>query len=205
MRERQLRRRCRSLLRELDIRPSLDVAALCASLANYRGRPIRLADNPFPVPSPFGVWLAIERTDYTFYQRETSPAHQVHITLHEIGHLLADHGDGGAATTRSACSAPARHRKQSGGGSASPTMTPSGNTPPRGSPPSSRSGPPTWTPWCPGCPPALPNGACTARWATGWDGYENTGRRPRPRAVPRCRVEGQQPQPHAPPRPPHRG
>jgi hypothetical protein len=96
VRERQLRRRCRSLLRELNIRPPLDVAALCANLADYRGRPIRLVDYPFPVPGPFGVWLAMERADYIFYQRETSPAHQVHITLHEIGHLVADHhgGDG---------------------------------------------------------------------------------------------------------------
>jgi hypothetical protein len=95
VRERQLRRRCRSLLRELDIRPPLDVAALCANLADYRGRPIRLVDYPFPVPGPFGVWLAMERADYIFYQRETSPAHQVHITLHEIGHLVADHDGGG--------------------------------------------------------------------------------------------------------------
>jgi hypothetical protein len=95
VRERQLRRRCRSLLRELDIRPPLDVAALCASLADYRGRPIRLVDYPFPVPGPFGVWMAMERGDYIFYQRETSPAHQVHIALHEIGHLLADHDGGG--------------------------------------------------------------------------------------------------------------
>jgi len=95
VRERQLRRHCRSLLRELDIRPPLDVTALCASLADHRGRPIRLADYPFPVPGPFGVWLEMEHTDYIFYQRETSPAHQVHITLHEIGHLIADHhGDG---------------------------------------------------------------------------------------------------------------
>jgi hypothetical protein len=95
VRERQLRRRCRSLLRELDIRPPLDVAALCANLADYRGRPIRLVDYPFPVPGPFGVWMAMERADYIFYQRETSPAHQVHITLHEIGHLVADHDGGG--------------------------------------------------------------------------------------------------------------
>jgi hypothetical protein len=88
---RQLQHRCRSLLRELDIRPPLDLAELCARLADHRGKPIRLAAFPFPVPGPFGVWLATSSADYIFYQQETSRAHQVHITIHEIGHLLADH------------------------------------------------------------------------------------------------------------------
>jgi hypothetical protein len=91
MRERQLRRHSRSLLRELDIRAPLDVTELCARLAGHRGKPIRLTAFPFPVPGPFGVWLATTRADYIFYQQETSRAHQIHITLHEIGHLLADH------------------------------------------------------------------------------------------------------------------
>jgi hypothetical protein len=42
-----------------------------------------------------GTTSSIKRGDYIFYQRETSPAHQVHIALHEIGHLIADHQGGG--------------------------------------------------------------------------------------------------------------
>ena len=53
MRERQLRRRCRSLLRELDIRPPLDVAALCASLAE-------------------AVWRGLRRTSYDTEQEHAA-------------------------------------------------------------------------------------------------------------------------------------
>jgi len=89
--ERRLRRHCRSLLRDLDIRPPLDLAELCTRLADHRGKPIHLAAFPFPVPGSFGVWLATSRADHIFYQQETSRAHPIHIALHEIGHLLADH------------------------------------------------------------------------------------------------------------------
>jgi hypothetical protein len=73
------------------MRPPLDVTEMCMRLARHRGKPIRLSAQPFPVPGPFGVWLATSRADYVFYQQETSHAHQVHIILHEIGHLLAEH------------------------------------------------------------------------------------------------------------------
>ena len=89
--ERRLWRHCRSLLRELDVRPPLDLTELCTRLADHRGKPIHLAAFPLPVPGPFGVWLATSRADHIFYQQQTSRAHQVHIALHEIGHLLADH------------------------------------------------------------------------------------------------------------------
>ncbi|RJQ75676.1 hypothetical protein D5S17_19875 [Pseudonocardiaceae bacterium YIM PH 21723] len=91
MRERELRRRCRHLLRELDIQPPLDVADLCSRLGTLRGRPIRLVAHPIPVPGPFGVWIASPEVDYILYQAETSRSHQNHIILHELGHMLADH------------------------------------------------------------------------------------------------------------------
>jgi Zn-dependent peptidase ImmA (M78 family) len=89
--ERELRRRCRRLLRELDIQPPLDIRDFCARLAKLRGRPIKLVPYPIWADGPFGVWLKAERTDYIFYQRDTTESHQRHIILHEVGHLLADH------------------------------------------------------------------------------------------------------------------
>jgi hypothetical protein len=89
--ELRLRRHCRRLLRELDLRPPLDVTDMCERLSRYRGRPILLAEHPIPVPGPFGVWLSTSRADHIFYQRETTRPHQVHIIVHEIGHLIADH------------------------------------------------------------------------------------------------------------------
>ncbi len=91
MRERVLRRRCRALLTALDIRPPLDVAELCRRVGEERGKPIRLVPHPIPVPGPFGVWITTESADYVLYQRETSKAHQGHIVLHELGHILAGH------------------------------------------------------------------------------------------------------------------
>jgi hypothetical protein len=89
--EYRLRRRCRSLLRELDVRPPLDVTEMCARLARHRGRPIHLTPHPIPVPGPFGVWLSTSRADHIIYQEQTTRQHQVHIILHEVGHLIADH------------------------------------------------------------------------------------------------------------------
>lgn len=91
MRERVLRRRCRELLKQLDISPPLDVHELCRRVGVVRGKPIRLVAYPIPVPGPFGVWIATGSADYILYQQETSPSHQNHIILHELGHIIAGH------------------------------------------------------------------------------------------------------------------
>jgi Zn-dependent peptidase ImmA (M78 family) len=79
------------MLNELDIRPPLDVAELCRRVGESRGKPIRLIPHPIPVPGPFGVWVATHAADYILYQQETSKAHQGHIVLHELGHIIAGH------------------------------------------------------------------------------------------------------------------
>ncbi|AHH95738.1 hypothetical protein [Kutzneria albida] len=89
--DRELQRRCRRLLRELDIQPPLDISELCARLGRQRGRPIKLISYPIPADGPFGLWLRDETTDYIVYQRHTTEPHQKHIILHEVGHILADH------------------------------------------------------------------------------------------------------------------
>ncbi|HEU5471433.1 MAG TPA: hypothetical protein VFV67_12330 [Actinophytocola sp.] len=91
MRERDLRRRCRRLLNQLDIRPPLDVVELCRRVGEDRGRPIRLVPHPIPVPGPFGVWITTDAADYIVYQQQTTKTHQGHIVLHELGHILAGH------------------------------------------------------------------------------------------------------------------
>lgn len=89
--ERELRRRCRRLLTELDIRPPLEVATLCRRVGAQRGKPIRLIAHAIPVPGPFGAWVATATADYILYQQETTRSHQDHIILHELGHILAGH------------------------------------------------------------------------------------------------------------------
>jgi hypothetical protein len=80
------------LLRELDMRPPFDVSAFCRRLAEQRGRPIRLQAHPIPAPGPFGVWVHTSAEDVIVYQEQTSRLHQVHIVLHEVGHIIAGHG-----------------------------------------------------------------------------------------------------------------
>jgi hypothetical protein len=67
------------------------VLELCRRVGQSRGKQIRLISHPIPVPGPFGVWIATEVADYILYQQETSKAHQGHIVLHELGHILAGH------------------------------------------------------------------------------------------------------------------
>jgi hypothetical protein len=90
-RERAVRRHCEATLRELDIEPPLRVPVLCDRLGARRGRPIRLVPYPLPVPGPSGLWLASPTADYVLHQQHTSPAHQDHIMLHEVGHIIAEH------------------------------------------------------------------------------------------------------------------
>ncbi|WP_190824789.1 hypothetical protein [Saccharopolyspora pogona] len=90
--ELQLRRTVRGLLRELDIGAPLDVRELCRRLGEHRGKPIQLVSYPLPVPGAFGMWFGTAAADYILYQAETTPAHQDHIILHEVGHIISDHG-----------------------------------------------------------------------------------------------------------------
>jgi hypothetical protein len=87
----RLRRRVRVLLRDLDVRPPLTVPDLCARLAEYRGRPICLLPYPIPVPGPSGACLSTDRAGYIGFQAATSRAHQDHIVLHLVSHLIAGH------------------------------------------------------------------------------------------------------------------
>ncbi|MFF3333692.1 hypothetical protein ACFYWX_29785 [Streptomyces sp. NPDC002888] len=88
-----LRRRCHTLLKDIELPTPFSVDALCAQLALRRGRHLYL--HPLPEKTAgagaCGVWLATEDTDHVFFERRTSRLHQEHIVLHEVGHMLLDH------------------------------------------------------------------------------------------------------------------
>lgn len=42
-------------------------------------------------PALFGIWLSGDEVEYIFYNAFVQPIHQVHIVLHEIGHMLLGH------------------------------------------------------------------------------------------------------------------
>jgi len=87
---RALRKRCEARLLRLDLPIPFDVQSFCERVAANRGRPILL----YPVRSeagPFGLWVAGPSLDVVFYEEETSPLHQDHIILHEVGHMISQH------------------------------------------------------------------------------------------------------------------
>lgn len=93
MRWRRLRRRCRQIIGDITLPEPFSAQELSAHLAQERGRPLCLLPLPTPtVPgTPSGMWLATERGDYIFHDAQTSPLHQEHIIMHEIGHMVCDH------------------------------------------------------------------------------------------------------------------
>lgn len=88
---RRLRREAKARVDGLDIPVPFDVAALCARLAARRGRRIVLQPQPMGA-GPTGMWVDAGGIDYIVYERETTPLHQEQIILHEVGHLVSEHG-----------------------------------------------------------------------------------------------------------------
>jgi hypothetical protein len=86
-----VRRRCRKIIRTLDIPVPFDVRVFCDRLAAARRRPIELRAMPMPPDSPSGLWVSTADRDYILHERDTTALHQEHIVMHELGHLLSDH------------------------------------------------------------------------------------------------------------------
>ncbi|MFF5445598.1 toxin [Streptomyces sp. NPDC012888] len=80
----------------LGLPETADVAALCHHLGEARGRPIVPVPVPMPASHPCGMWVAAREEDLIFYDANTTSAHQEHIVLHELGHIICRHrGAGG--------------------------------------------------------------------------------------------------------------
>lgn len=87
-------RRCERIASSVDLPDPFDVHSLFGRIAGQRGRPIELIPLQARPGAPCGVLAATDRADYVFYTRDTSPLHQQHILLHELGHLLCGHAEG---------------------------------------------------------------------------------------------------------------
>ena len=88
-----LRRRCESRLDGMALPEPFELEALCDQLGQQRGRPILVTEAPMPA-GMYGAWIATAAADYIFVEQATSPVHQEHIVLHELGHLLCAHEPG---------------------------------------------------------------------------------------------------------------
>ncbi|MFC3453381.1 ImmA/IrrE family metallo-endopeptidase [Amycolatopsis speibonae] len=87
-------RRCERIASAVRLPDPFDVTTLFGEVAAMRGRPIELVALDARPGAPCGVLAATDRADYIFYTRDTSPLHQRHILLHELGHLLCGHVEG---------------------------------------------------------------------------------------------------------------
>lgn len=79
----------------LDLPEVADVAELCRYLGEIRERPITLVPLPMPASHPCGIWVAARDEDLIFYDANTTSAHQEHIILHELGHIICCHRGAG--------------------------------------------------------------------------------------------------------------
>ncbi|PZT70130.1 toxin [Streptomyces sp. SW4] len=91
----QLRKAGARRLAELDLPRLCDVTELCRHLGEVRGRPITLVPMQMPASHPCGMWVAARDEDLIFYDANTTSAHQEHIILHELGHIICCHRGAG--------------------------------------------------------------------------------------------------------------
>lgn len=96
MRYGKVRRRARDRVRRFDhdvgIPRPLDVDVLLDRLELYRGRPIELHETSLAANGPCGLWIRERDRDIIVYSADTTAQHQDHIILHEVGHMIAEHG-----------------------------------------------------------------------------------------------------------------
>jgi hypothetical protein len=63
------------------------------TLGRQRGRPIQLVAAPLGATAPCGLLVVTADVDLVCYASNTNWRHQIHIVLHEIGHLLLGHSN----------------------------------------------------------------------------------------------------------------
>ncbi|RPK88760.1 MULTISPECIES: toxin [Streptomyces] len=92
---RRLRKDGARRIAELNLPSGAGVADLCRYLGGIRNRPITLVPLQMPTSHPCGMWVAACDEDLIFYDANTNSAHQEHIILHELGHIICCHRGAG--------------------------------------------------------------------------------------------------------------
>jgi hypothetical protein len=100
MRHGRLHRYCESqvkrLEREVGIPQPFVLGTFLARFADWRGRRIDLLPYAHIPGGAYGMWLRLPSSDVIAYVK-TTPLHEEHIILHEVAHMLCEHGGGGDA------------------------------------------------------------------------------------------------------------
>ena len=90
--DKAIRARMQKLLDELDYDfHGFTLDSFTTWLEQRRGRKIEYRRRAMLSPRLHGSWLAGEDRDFVFYKANTVPIHQVHICLHELGHMICGH------------------------------------------------------------------------------------------------------------------
>lgn len=106
MDERELRALCRRTLRDLGLRPPLQVRQLCERLGAARSRPIVLeARADLPVSGGFGCLCPFPDKDLIVYQQNSTPPGREWIIFHELIHLIRGHAEPDSAGDAVMCGA----------------------------------------------------------------------------------------------------
>ena len=97
MRVGQIRRRCKQLIKELELPAATDLRGMCDIVATRVERPVHMV--PMSLGGVVsGMTAATDDAYWVFFELRTSPWHQAHIVLHELSHLLLGHGQDPAVT-----------------------------------------------------------------------------------------------------------
>lgn len=83
---------CEELISSLALPRSFDLDVLLTAVAARRRKPLRALATRFGPGEPNGLLISTPAGDHIFYPDNTPPLQQQHIVLHELGHLLMDHG-----------------------------------------------------------------------------------------------------------------
>jgi hypothetical protein len=91
---RQPRSRFAELVDRIEVPKPFQLERFCDSIAGQRGRPLRLVplENAAGQDLPCGLWISLPTVDLVFYEAGAAPILKTQIVLHEISHMLLDHG-----------------------------------------------------------------------------------------------------------------
>jgi hypothetical protein len=87
-------RRVCELVGSLDVPVPWDLDNFIGAIASMRGKPIQLIGQPGLASAghPCGIWIGRATDDIVIFDSSASGYHRGQIILHEIGHLLLEHG-----------------------------------------------------------------------------------------------------------------
>ena len=86
------RDRYAAVLREVGVPEPFDLDVFCRNVADRRGRRVALHELPVGLSGVCGLYVSLSAVDHVFFAAGTSPRHRQHIVVHELMHLLCDHG-----------------------------------------------------------------------------------------------------------------